>query len=592
MIRAIRSPVSVPVLHHSSPAAAVSSPSFLKPAAAATMSSPSHGSNTPLSSLLGTLGPVRSDLRLQLSDGESDCEIDADVEADALDDLLAPMSDDDFGPSVASDSPFGPFSPPCDPPSTPFGPSTPCPYSLAFPGNAAPDTASTTRTVASPASAVSARTVASTISSTSTVSSSASSATTPAASVADALLPSPHTLSSPTGFKVPPAAVKSRKGLFPTTPAPKFLRTRSEGNVLARKRNNAMAFAQSPVANHGSDMVIAPGMPRAMSAPTFDLTTPSRSTVNNWAGSSCDEQTPSAPRPIKRSRTSAPRSPMVELVPHYQVHHEHSSSLRALSLESATLSASTPSASGAIPRMIPRPSPKPAGPHLLPSKPGKSDSIRRITPETLVDVLERRVAGVTDYKVIDCRFPFEYEGGHIQTAINVNRFEVLDAMFTKNPTPMHSTVLIFHCEFSSHRAPAMAMHLRAQDRILNVARYPDVYYPEIYVLEGGYKAFYLAQAARCVPQAYVPMDATEYVDQCRREMAERKRSLERSKSSAESFGRPVLTRARSCLATIPASPESPTVRGVARALEDAEPITLCSSPLVNSDATDPLAAQA
>ncbi|KAJ3365763.1 cell division cycle- protein [Allomyces javanicus] len=598
MIRTIRSPVSVPVLHHSSPAAAVSPPAFLKPAtAAATMSSPSQGSTVPLSSLLGTLGPVRSDLRLQLSDGESDCEIDADDEADALDNLLAPMSDDDFGPPVASDSPFGPFSPPCDPPSTPFGLSTPCPYSLAVACNAAPGTASTARTVASPASAASARTVASTIS-TSTVSSTASSATTPAASVADALLPSPHALSSPTGFKVPPAAIKSRKGLFPTTPAPKFLRTRSEGNVLARKRNNAMAFAPSPVANHGSDMVIAPGMSRAFSdtsAPTLDLMTPSRSHVNDWAGSSCDEQTPSAPRPIKRSRTSAPRSPMAELAPHHQVHHEHSSNLRALSLESAALnplSASTPSSSATTARMVLRPSPKPAGPHLLPSKPGKSDSIRRITPETLVDVLERRVAGVTDYKVIDCRFPFEYEGGHIQTAINVNRFEVLDAMFTKSPTPMHSTVLIFHCEFSSHRAPAMAMHLRAQDRILNVARYPDVYYPEIYVLEGGYKAFYLAQAARCVPQAYIPMDATEYVDQCRREMAERKRSLERSKSSAESFGRPVLTRTRSCLATIPASPESPTVRGFARALEDAEPIMLFSSPLVKSDATDPLAAQA
>ncbi|KNE60614.1 hypothetical protein AMAG_18568 [Allomyces macrogynus ATCC 38327] len=243
---------------------------------------------------------------------------------------------------------------------------------------------STARTVASPASAVSARTVASTISSTSTISSSASSATTPAASVADALLPSPGTLSSPTGFKVPPAAVKSRKGLFPTTPAPKFLRTRSEGNVLARKRNNAMAFAPSPVANHGSGMVIAPGMPRATSAPTLDLTTPSRSTVNAWAGSSCDEQAPSAPRPIKRSRTSALRSPMVELAQHHQVHHEHSSNLCALSLESSalnTLSASTPSSSAAAARLALRPSPKPAGPHLLPSKPGKSDSIRRITPE-------------------------------------------------------------------------------------------------------------------------------------------------------------------------------------------------------------------
>ncbi|KNE73027.1 hypothetical protein, variant [Allomyces macrogynus ATCC 38327] len=572
--------MSPPALHHSLRATAVGPTA----AAAATpaKSSPSHDSKVSFSSLLSKLGPVRPDMRLYLSDGEPDSDIDADDEAKTLDNLLAPMSDEDFGLLVASDSPFGP--------------SSPCPDTFAATNAAPSGNTSTFRAIASSESAVSACIVARTTS-TNTVSSSASSSITPTASVVDTQLPSPQTLFlSPTGFMVPPAAVKSRKGLFPTTPAPNFLRTRSESNVLVRKRNNVVAFAPSPVANHGTEMAIPPGMPRAFSdssAPTLDLTTPLSSSVNDWASSSCDEQTPSAPRPIKRSRTLAPRSPVVEPALQHHVHHEHSSNVLELSLESAVLntpSAWTPSASAATPRLAPRPSPKPAGPHLLPSKPGKSDSIRRITPETLVDVLEHRIAGVTDYKVIDCRFPFEYEGGHIQTAISVNRFEVLDAMFIENPIPMHSTVLIFHCEFSSHRAPAMAMHLRAQDRILNVARYPDVYYPEIYVLDGGYKAFYQAQAARCVPQAYIPMDATEYVGKCRREITERKRSLERSKSSAESFGRPALTRARSCLATIPVSPKSPTVRGFAHALDDAEH-TLCSSPLVKSDATDPLAAQ-
>ena len=51
-------------------------------------------------------------------------------------------------------------------------------------------------------------------------------------------------------------------------------------------------------------------------------------------------------------------------------------------------------------------------------------------------------------------------------------------------------VLIFHCEFSSERGPKMYRFLREQDRELNKAHYPKLNYPEMYVLEGGYKAFY------------------------------------------------------------------------------------------------------
>ncbi|ORZ36255.1 Rhodanese-like domain-containing protein, partial [Catenaria anguillulae PL171] len=153
---------------------------------------------------------------------------------------------------------------------------------------------------------------------------------------------------------------------------------------------------------------------------------------------------------------------------------------------------------------------------------GKSDSIRRITPETLVDVLDGRFSALTDFRVIDVRFPFEYDGGHIAGAINVNSFEDLDAMFFTGgdhvPRAMHTTAIIFHCEFSSHRAPAMAMHLRAQDRIVNMAKYPAVYYPEIYVLEGGYKRFWSELPSRCTPHgAYIPMDHEEFRDVCKHE---------------------------------------------------------------------------
>ncbi len=57
--------------------------------------------------------------------------------------------------------------------------------------------------------------------------------------------------------------------------------------------------------------------------------------------------------------------------------------------------------------------------------------------------------------IIDCRFPYEYNGGHIDGAINVNSMEELEKMFFENPISDKRIAIIFHCEFSSHRAPRM-----------------------------------------------------------------------------------------------------------------------------------------
>jgi hypothetical protein len=35
-----------------------------------------------------------------------------------------------------------------------------------------------------------------------------------------------------------------------------------------------------------------------------------------------------------------------------------------------------------------------------------------------------------------------------------------------------------------------AKHLRSRDRTLNGALYPKIFYPEVYILEGGYCGFY------------------------------------------------------------------------------------------------------
>ncbi|EGC31356.1 expressed protein [Dictyostelium purpureum] len=59
--------------------------------------------------------------------------------------------------------------------------------------------------------------------------------------------------------------------------------------------------------------------------------------------------------------------------------------------------------------------------------------------------------------IIDCRYEYEYLGGHIKSAINIppigSEQKVIDTFFT-NPTPKDKQhIIIFHCEFSSKRAP-------------------------------------------------------------------------------------------------------------------------------------------
>ena len=60
---------------------------------------------------------------------------------------------------------------------------------------------------------------------------------------------------------------------------------------------------------------------------------------------------------------------------------------------------------------------------------------------------------VSSYKIIDCRYPYEYEGGHIQGAVNIYTEEGIGQLVNEAATS--PVVLIFHCEFSSERGPKM-----------------------------------------------------------------------------------------------------------------------------------------
>lgn len=54
--------------------------------------------------------------------------------------------------------------------------------------------------------------------------------------------------------------------------------------------------------------------------------------------------------------------------------------------------------------------------------------------------------------IVDSRYPYEYNGGHIVNAINIYREDQLEEIFLNNPSKHGNKIMIiFHCEFSAER---------------------------------------------------------------------------------------------------------------------------------------------
>lgn len=96
----------------------------------------------------------------------------------------------------------------------------------------------------------------------------------------------------------------------------------------------------------------------------------------------------------------------------------------------------------------------------LPLIPGRHRDLKSITPATLARLMNGSYNNtVASFKIIDCRYPYEYEGGHINGAINVyNKEQCLKLLNKENVPPQDSNkrnILVFHCEFSSARGPSL-----------------------------------------------------------------------------------------------------------------------------------------
>lgn len=173
-------------------------------------------------------------------------------------------------------------------------------------------------------------------------------------------------------------------------------------------------------------------------------------------------------------------------------------------------------------------------PHFIPDD--EPDSLPRISQDTMVDVLNSKYDG--EYErvlVVDCRFEYEYSGGHIENAVNFNdKQQLANELFTPNAPA--STLLIFHCEYSVHRAPLTAKYIRNHDRNVNAAQYPRLTYPEMYILDGGYSKFFAQHRSKCYPQNYVEMNDQRHEQACERGMAKVKQRQKLFRNQTFAFG--------------------------------------------------------
>uniref|UniRef100_A0A0N5ATH8 protein-tyrosine-phosphatase n=1 Tax=Syphacia muris TaxID=451379 RepID=A0A0N5ATH8_9BILA len=164
----------------------------------------------------------------------------------------------------------------------------------------------------------------------------------------------------------------------------------------------------------------------------------------------------------------------------------------------------------------------------------QSGAFKSISSHELARTMESmsREAFSKRFVIVDCRYPYEYNGGHIKSAINIWNWKTLKATFYPDCSTkfksISSKIPIFYCEFSQKRGPQLAEALRKYDRRCNEWRYPEVDYKEVYLLDGGYKKFFEDKYTQlCDPPSYVTMLATPYKQDLKRF------HMHRSKSAIE-----------------------------------------------------------
>ncbi|GMG56432.1 unnamed protein product [Ambrosiozyma monospora] len=82
----------------------------------------------------------------------------------------------------------------------------------------------------------------------------------------------------------------------------------------------------------------------------------------------------------------------------------------------------------------------------------------------------------------------------------------------------------------------MATNLRTWDRLLNKEFYPNLYYPDIVILDGGYKKYYEKyNGFSCYPLNYIEMHDPQYKAECERGLDKLRRDSKLNLNRKDSF---------------------------------------------------------
>ena len=131
------------------------------------------------------------------------------------------------------------------------------------------------------------------------------------------------------------------------------------------------------------------------------------------------------------------------------------------------------------------------------------DGLGRILPKELADLITgAKESKYDEIMMFDCRFRYEFDAGHIIGARSLTTFDQLKHMFDRKKGS--NCLVVFHCEFSRNRGPTFAAGFREHDRAVNLSQYPLLSFPNVAILEGGFKRFYSEYPSLCTGR-YLPM---------------------------------------------------------------------------------------
>eukprot|EP00468_Gymnochlora_sp_CCMP2014_P015253 CAMPEP_0167768532 /NCGR_PEP_ID=MMETSP0110_2-20121227/16725_1 /TAXON_ID=629695 /ORGANISM="Gymnochlora sp., Strain CCMP2014" /LENGTH=407 /DNA_ID=CAMNT_0007657227 /DNA_START=205 /DNA_END=1425 /DNA_ORIENTATION=+ len=160
---------------------------------------------------------------------------------------------------------------------------------------------------------------------------------------------------------------------------------------------------------------------------------------------------------------------------------------------------------------------------------GYANLSSQVSPQVVVDLIstDKYKAVISEFIIIDCRYDYEFEGGHIKNALNLSKKSLIKKFYERARVSIHASAnnpkyqgkrraVIFHCEYSQHRGPELARYFRSLDREANSHRYPHLDIEEVHVMKGGYREFFRDESFRkfCEPVGYVKMLDEKFRELC------------------------------------------------------------------------------